>query len=186
MSKLTTNQKQQLKEATKRLEALEAQLAVAKKAQGIDEYISVKVLKNQARYERSHALGAPRNGVGKFFMLIAVTAKKHEVLIPLSMASGKKTAGLMYHIEGTGEGAVAGTDVRVSGDGVCQITIGTLQFCKIPAGSTAEFRVQVNTRGQAGKTYRIIISRLSYKLSLTETRYQQYLRPLPSTAVKFS
>lgn len=186
MPKLTPAQKQQLKEATTRLKVLEGQLAAVKKAQGVDEYITVKVEKNQARYERSHALGAPKVGVGKFFMLITVTAKKQEVYVPLSMASGKKTAGLMYHIEGTGEGVIASTSIDASGADVSQITIGTLQFCKIQPGATATVRVQVTTRGQAGKSYRIIISRLNYKLSLSETRYQQYLKPLPSKSVKFS
>jgi hypothetical protein len=103
MLKQTTSQKQQLKAATAKLKILKGQLLAAKQASGIDDYIVVKITKNQARYERSHALGASPNGVGKFFMLVTVTAKKQDVLIPLSMASGKRTAGFMYIIEGTGE-----------------------------------------------------------------------------------
>ncbi len=186
MLKQTTSQKQQLKAATAKLKILKGQLLAAKQASGIDDYIVVKITKNQARYERSHALGASPNGVGKFFMLVTVTAKKQDVLIPLSMASGKRTAGFMYIIEGTGEATIATTSVTTTGDQVSHLTIGTLQFCKIPAGSTAVFRILVTTRGQAGKTYQVIISRLNYKLLLSEARYLQYLKPLPSKPLKFS
>jgi hypothetical protein len=186
MLKKTTSQRQQLKAATAKLKMLKEQLLAAKQASGIDDFIAVKITKNQARYERSHALGTPANGVGKFFMLVAVTAKKQEVLIPLSMASGKKTAGFMYIIEGTGESSIATTSVTPTGDEVSHITIGTLQFCKIPAGSTAVFRILVTSRGQAGKTYQFIISRLNYKLLLSEARYLQYLKPLPSKPLKFT
>jgi hypothetical protein len=175
-----------LKEATEKLKALKAELAAAKKREGIDEFIAIKVKKNQARYEKSHAVGAPKVGVGKFFMMLEVTAKQQEVYIPLSMASGKKVAGFMYQIEGTGEAALAGTEIDVQGNGVTQVTIGTLQFCKIPAGTIATLRLQLRTRGQAGKTYSITISRINYKLSLGDARYQQYLKPLKSETVKFS
>jgi hypothetical protein len=186
MPKQTPAQRQQLREANAKLKTLQGELAEAKKREGIDDNIAVKVRKNQARYERSHAVGAPKVGVGKFFMMLEVTAKKQEVYIPLSMASGKKVAGFMYQIEGTGEAAIAGTEIDVQGDGVTQVTIGTLLFAKIPAGVTAVFRLQITTRGHAGKTYSITISRINYKLALSDARYLQYLKPLPSERVKFS
>jgi len=186
MPKRNPTQKKLLKEATVKLKLLETQLAAAKQREGIDDNIAVKVKKNQARYERSHAVGAPKVGVGKFFMMLEVTAKKQEVYIPLSMASGKKVAGFMYLIEGTGEAAIAGTEIDVQGGGVTQVTIGTLLFAKIPAGVTAVFRLQITTRGHAGKTYSITISRINYKLALSDARYLQYLKPLPSEQMKFS
>jgi len=143
-------------------------------------------MKNQARLTKERGAGKPVKVVGKFYLEIAVTAKAHEVLVPLSIASGKRVTGFMYHIEGTGEGLITTAAVEVRGEGVTQVTIGTLLFCKIPAGATASFRVQVSTRGKKGKTYHVTITRINYKLALTDTRYQQYLKPIVSKKVKIS
>jgi hypothetical protein len=175
-----------LRDAKDKLKKLQAELAVAKKAEGIDEYISLKVKKNQARFDVARSRGETDAGVGRFFIQINITAKKQAVFVPLSMASGKTVAGFMYLIEGTGEGQIATAEVACRGEGVTQITIGTLLFAKIPAGATGEFRIQVSTRGKKGKAYTITINRINYKLALSDARYQQYLKPITSERVKFS
>lgn len=186
MEKPAAEKKRLLKEANAELKKLQAQLVVAKKAEGIDDYITPKVKKSQARYEVTRKNGEPDKGVGKFFLQINITAKKETVYIPLSIASGKKVAGFMYLIEGTGEGLITTAEVDSRGEGVTQVTIGTLLFAKIPPGVTSEFRIQATVRGKKGKTYTITINRINYKLDLTDARYQQYLKQIVSDSVKFS
>jgi hypothetical protein len=186
MEKPSAVKKQLLKEANEKLKKLQAQLVIAKRTEGIDEYITVKTKKKQARYDVVRKLGEEEKGTGKFFMLIDITAKKQAVYVPLSIASGKKVTGFMYQIEGTGEGLITTAEVACQGEKVSQVTIGTLLFCKIPAAATATFKIQISTRGKKGKTYQVTINRINYKLDLSDTRYQQYLKPIVSDSVKFS
>lgn len=178
--------KRLLKEANDQLKKLRAQLVVAKKAEGIDEYIEVKTKKSQARYEVMRKNGEPDKGVGRFFLQINITTKKETVFVPLSIASGKKVTGFMYLIEGTGEGLITTAEVGCRGEGVTQVTIGTLLYAKIPPKATGEFRIQISTRGKRGKTYKITINRINYKLNIADARYQQYLKPIVGDSVKFS
>jgi hypothetical protein len=184
MNNQSSNRKPSLKEAKDRLKKLQSQLVVAQRAEGINDHIVVKVTKNQARLEKMRVSGQPEKLVGKFFMQIDITAKKETVYVPLSIASGKTVTGFMYLIEGTSEGLITSATVDSRGAGVTQVTIGTLLFCKISPGTTASFRIQVSTRGKKGKTYHITIVRINYKLSVTDARYQQYLKPLTSKSVR--
>lgn len=52
MEKVPTTKKQQLKELNTKLKKLQSDLVIAKKVSGIDEYIEVKVKKDQARSEK--------------------------------------------------------------------------------------------------------------------------------------
>ena len=182
----TTQGKQLLKELATQLKHLQEELIVANKAEGIDEYISVKLGKDQARFERIKVEGEKDKAFGKFFIIIEVTAKKSDIFLPLSIASGKKPTGFMYQIEGTGEGIITTADVTVRGEGISQVTLGTLLYAKIPVGKTATFRIQTTIRGKLGKTYKIILNRINYKLTLADARYQQYLKPIMSDSVKLS
>ena len=182
----TPQGKQILKDLSTQLKRLEEELVIANKAEGKDEYITVKLGKDQARFERVKVEGEKDKAFGKFYIMIEVTAKKSDVFLPLSIASGKKPTGFMYQIEGTAEGVITTADVTVRGEGVSQVTLGTLLYAKISAGSTATFRIQTTIRGKAAKTYKIIINRINYKLALTDARYQQYLKPIVSDSVKLS
>ena len=186
MAKTLGEQKKLLKELTSKLKGLQAQQVIAKKAEGIDDYIKVKVTKKQARFKRIKQEGKKDRTVGNFLMEIDIAAKASEVLIPISIASGKKTAGFMYYIEGTDEGKIVTASVDCRGEGVMQIKQGTLVYAKIPPGKVAEFRILAEISGRAGQTYKIVINRLNYKLNLAETQYNQYLKPIVSDSVKFS
>ncbi|MBY0538415.1 hypothetical protein K2P47_03380 [Patescibacteria group bacterium] len=186
MAKTSVQSKKLLKDLTGQLKKLQDELVVTNKLEGKDEYISVKVKKDQARFERVKVDGAKDKTLGNFLIMIEITAKQTPVLIPLSIASSQKPTGFVYQIEGTGEGSVGNANVTVRGDGVTQITVGTLVFAKIPAGKTATFRIQTTIKGQPAKTYKIIITRINYKLTLQDARYQQYLKPIVSDRVKFS
>ncbi len=178
--------KQLVKELQSKLKALEGELALAQKLEGIDANLTVKITENQAHSERIRIKGKDDKALGKFLLELTITATQEAVFIPLSIASGKKPAGFMYLIEGTAEGTIATAEVKCRGEGVTQVTLGTLLFAKIPAGKTAVFRIQTTIRGKFGKTYKIIIGRINYKLNLTDARYMQYLKALTSDHVKFS
>lgn len=186
MEKTPTGNKQLLKELTAQLKNLQAELVTAHKAEGKDAYIDVKVKKNQARFERIKTKGEDDKAIGKFYIEIDIIAKQETVYIPISIASGKKTAGFMYQIEGTAPGAIANAEVTPRGEGVTQVTLGTLLYAKIPPGKTASFQIRAIIRGKLAKTYKIVFTRLNYKLSLTDARYQQYLKEITTDSVTFS
>jgi hypothetical protein len=177
---------QEIKKLTQQVNVLQAELTKTLAITGVDEYVTVKRGKNQARFERKKTKDEPDVGVGHYFMALDMTAKKQVVFVPLSIASGKKPAGFSYQIEGTGESAIARADVFVRGDEVTQVTIGTIVYAKIPVGSTATFRLQATMRGKIGKTYRLIIYRINYKLAVTDARYRQYQKEIHSDSLKFS
>lgn len=186
MAQTTAANKKLLKELTAQLKVLQEKLVIANKLEGKDAYIDVKIAKNQARFKRIKKKDEEEKAIGNFYLAIDITAKQADVFIPLSIASGKKTAGFMYQIEGSAEGTIVTAEVKVRGDGVSQVTVGTLLYAKIPTGTTASFVIQATIRGRFGKVYKIVIARLNYKLSLSEARYQQYLKEIHSDQVKFS
>lgn len=186
MKPLSKEDKKRIRALNAQIKVLQGELVHAQKLEGKDAYLTVKVDMNQARFERIKKKGVEDKAEGHFFLKLDVTAKQQEVFIPLSVASGKKTAGFMYQIEGTAEGSIVTTDIKVRGEGVTQVTVGTLLYAKIPASKTASFRVQVRIRGAFAKRYKIVFTRLSYKLSLADVRYQQYLKEIHSDNVLFS
>lgn len=185
MEKTLAENKKLLKALNAELKVLQVKLAEANKLEGKDQYIEVKVKKNQARFQRIKQKGLDDKAVGKFYIEIDITTKQQTIFIPLSVASGKKVAGFMYQIEGTAEGQIDTTEIKTKGDGVGQVTLGTLLYAKIPAGKTASFQIQATIRGKFGNTYKIVFTRLNYKLNLSEARYQQYLKEIASDTVKF-
>lgn len=186
MKKLTSPNRQQIKEVSERLKNLQAQLVLANKAAGIDDYVDVVRQKTQARFERVRKNEEPDSGIGHFLIQLEITAKKESVCIPLSIASGKKQTGFIYQIEGTAAGTVKSAAVTVSGDGVTQVTLGTITYAKIPAGGVASFRVQAEIRGQIARVYTLRIHQINYKLAVTDTRYRNYIKVIPSKSLTFS
>lgn len=186
MKKLPVSNTKKIKDLNAQLTKLQAELLLVNKAAGIDDYINVRKMKNQARFERVKTKGAPDKGLGHYLMLIDVTAKKQTVFIPLSIASSKKATGLVYQIEGTADGAVATAKVSGRGEGVTKVTLGTIVYIKIPVGKTASLNVQVEIRGKMEKIYKFIIHRINYKLAVTDSRYNQYSKELVSDNLKFS
>ncbi len=183
MGKIPAGNKKRLKELNAKLKVLQGELAEANRREGKDAYIDVRVTKNQVNAERIKQEDAADTLLGKFFIELDITAKEETVFIPISIASGKKTAGFMYHIEGTAEGRIATAEVRVRGTSVSQVTLGTLLYAKIPKGKTASFQIRAVIRGRFSKSYTIAITRLNYKLNLAEARYRQYLKEIRSKSV---
>jgi hypothetical protein len=90
----------------------------------------------------------------------------------------------VYQIEGTSEASLSTTDISCSGKGVTQITLGTILYCKIPAGKTATFRLLIQVRGKTGGEYRIVINRINYKFAPTDARYEKYTDELSTKTLK--
>ncbi len=186
MKKLSADEKKRVKELNTQIKSLQTKLVVAEKREGKDPYIEVKVRKNQARFERVKKKGAEDKAFGRFFVELGITAEQADIFIPLSIASGKTVAGLMYQIEGTAAGSIETASLQVEGKGVSQITVGTLLFARVPKGVTASFEARVSIRGSFGKSYKLVFTRLNYKLALSDVRYQQYLKEMYSKEVMFS
>lgn len=180
MGKISSGDKKHVQALHAELKALQGKLAEAQKLEGKDAYVGVEVKKNQAHAEKIEQKDAKDKMLGKFYLEVDVTAKQETVFIPLSIASGKKVAGFMYQIEGTAQGSIASAEVRVRGLGVSQVTVGTLLYAKVPAGKTASFQIRTTIRGTHGKKYKIVFTRLNYKLHLSDARYLQYLKEISS------
>jgi TolA-binding protein len=186
MKKMSAADKQRVKELNTQIKGLQAKLVQAEKLEGKDLNIEVKIRKNQARFKRVKKKDQEDKAFGVFFLRIDITAEQEDVYIPLSVASGKKVAGFMYQIEGTAAATIDTADVRVQGEGVTQVSVGTIRYAKIPPGSTASFEIRASIRGSFGKVYKLVFTRLNYKLELTDIRYQQYLKELHSLSVTLS
>ena len=156
----------------------------AAKPQVAEAGIQVKVQKKEARFKRIRVPG-PDAGIGEFFLLIDITAAGGDVYIPISIASGKKPTGFVYQIEGTKEGTISTTSISCKGVGVTQITLGTILYCKIPAGKTASFRILIEMKGKVGSEYGVAINRINYKRDPSDARYKQFLELLPGKYLKF-
>ncbi len=152
---------------------------------GHEDVLKIRVQKKQGRFKRIRNPKGPDGGVGEFFLLVDITAVKEAVYIPLTIASGKKPTGFIYQIEGTAEGAISTTDISCKGEGVTQITLGTILYAKIPKGMTATFRILVEMRGKANKAYKIVITRINYKFDTSAARYEKLLSEISSTTLKF-
>ncbi|MBX9906491.1 hypothetical protein K2X96_01165 [Patescibacteria group bacterium] len=185
MKKSSSIKKPTAKELQSKIKSLKSEIIETYIAQGIDEYIDVAVEKTQERFTRVRNPDGPDKGIGKYLLVIAITAKKEEVSVPISVASSKKTTGFVYHIEGTAPGFISTAEVSCQGKDVSQVTLGTILYCKIPAGKTATFRVQVEITGGISKTYRVFINRINYKLNLLDTRYRKFLPEISTKPLQF-
>jgi hypothetical protein len=112
-------------------------------------------------------------GQGQFNLSLNIIGLTETVYIPLSLASGKKPTGFIYQIEGTAEGAISTAKISCQGEGITQITLGTLRYVKIPRGKTANFEMIFHIEGDYGREYKIVINRINYKLTPSDARYKK-------------
>jgi hypothetical protein len=185
MTKTPAENKKLLKDLNAQIKVLQAKLVEANKKEGKDAYIEVKVKKNQGRFERIKQKGKEDKEEGRFYIELSITAKDADVYIPLSIASGKKTAGFMYQIEGSGEGGLLNAGVEVRGEGVTMVTVGTIIYAKVLAKKTGSFEIRAAIKGEKGKSYKLVFTRLNYKRNITDARYEQYLKEIHGEKVVF-
>jgi len=186
MKKPTAAEKAELKALKGRLTLLQADLAKQKKVEGIDDNVTVKLKKSNARFVRTKIEAGPDKAVGTFVLDIAITAKTETVFVPLSIASGKKPTGFVYQIEGTAESALGSASVATTVDGLTRITAGTIEYLALKKGETAILRLTVVTKGKVGQEYSVVVTRINYKLSQGDARYQQYMKPIASQTLRFA
>lgn len=180
-----TLEEQAIDELQKRLTDMRSKFAKKPDADSGDDFIVVKVQKSQSRFRRIKVPGEDDIGHGEFFLLLDITAAKETVYIPITVASGKKAVGFIYHIEGTAEGEIYTTDISCNGEGITKITLGTLLYAKIPALKTASFRIYIQMRGKTSKEYKIAINRINYKLDPSDARYKRLDMEIGTKSVKF-
>lgn len=182
----TPKQKQvqkQIKEITKQVEKLQTAHA---NALHIENALGIRIVKSQSRFERIKNPKGADHGVGSYLLIVGIQAKKEDIYIPISIASGKKTAGFMYQLEGTAKGTLAGSSIACKGEGTSVITIGTIVYAKIPTGKKAEFRMQFEIKGKVGQSYKAVISRINYKHTPTDARYTQYPAAISTDTLQFN
>lgn len=152
----------------------------------LEKNIMVDVKDTEENFRRTRIPDGPDRVIGNFIFTIDINAPTKDLYIPLSVASGKKPAGFVYQIEGTAQSSILKTDISCRGENITQVTLGTIIYCKIPAGMTATFRIRIETRGQVGKLYKIAIRQIRYKFNPLDTRYQILLENLQTKMLKFS
>jgi hypothetical protein len=151
-----------------------------------DGSLSLRIQKTQKRFKKIKNPDGPDIGVGYFLLEFDVTAVAKELYIPLSIASGKKPTGFVYQIEGTAKGAISTAEVTVRGDAVTQVTMGTILYAKIPAGTKAAFRMLIEIRGKMQNGYRIVINTINYKTDMNAARYQKFQETFGTETLKLS
>lgn len=179
------SKKRAVKKLQKQVEELRSQLKQKRRASNEDEYVRWKMQKMRTDFVRIRNPEGPDIGRGKFFFYLNITALNETVYVPVSIASSKKPTGFVYLIEGTAKGTIYRTDISCRGEGVTQITLGTLLYAKIPKGKTASFRTLVEMRGKVGKEYKIVINRINYKLNPRDARYQRFNTTIRTKTLRF-
>lgn len=148
--------------------------------------LSVHIQKAHARFDKLHDKNQPGAVAAEFFTILDITATAGDVYIPVSIASGKKPTGFIYQIEGTAEGVISTTNISCDGDGIAQVTLGTIRYCKIPAGKTGVFRILIEIRGETGEEYVILINRINYKHDPTDARYEKLVTNISTKKLRTS
>jgi hypothetical protein len=172
--------KTKARENTHKTELVESSKSVTVGSAEVGVVMEVTVEKKQQHFKRIRNVDGPDVGVGEFFLLVGITALTDTVHIPLSIASSKKVTGFMYQLEGTKKATLVSTDLSVKGEGVTQVTLGTIHYVKIPRGKKALFRILIIMKGQVHNTYKATITRINYKLKPIDVRYKQFQSELES------
>lgn len=150
-----------------------------------NEHIFFKVKESQTHFTKAKDEDGHTIGRGQFLLQVDVMALQGTVYIPMSIASGKKPTGFVYQIEGTAEGAISTAQVSCKGEGITQVTLGTLVYAKIPQGKTANFRLVVHIKGSVNKVFKVVINRINYKLDPSDARYKKFDADIGTKELKF-
>ena len=177
--------KERVKELQEQVNKLQSKLTATNKIPPVLDSITVLVQKNEANFSEAYDTNRKdKLGLAKYNLLIDITAGKDTIYIPTSIASGRKSTGFIYQVEGSASGAGTAS-VTFRGEGTMIVTSGTISYCKIPAGKTASFRIQAEVTGTLGKAYKIVISRINYKLNSNDLRYKRFLTDITTETLKF-
>ena len=151
----------------------------------IDECIRIVPIKIDAHASEGYNKDrSDKKSIGKYFFQVDVTAQKETVYIPISIASGRQSTGFIYQIEGMGE-AIGRASIDGRGEGVVTVTSGSITYFKLMPGQTVSFKILVEVTVARKTVYKVVISRINYKLNTNDPRYKRFLLELPSKPLKF-
>lgn len=177
--------KQLVKDLKGHVQKLQSKLKEVTKDTKVDENIGIKVQKAEVRFNKERNPKGPDQGLGHYLLIIDVTAKKETAYLPISVASGRVSTGFVYQVEGTARGVSTAT-ISSKGVGIFKVTSGSILYSKIPTGKTATFKILGEIKGALGKEYRIVISRVNYKLNPNDLRYKRVILEIPTKTLKFN
>ena len=149
-----------------------------------DAPLSIRIKETQENFKRIRDPQGPDTGIGTFLLFLEITPRNESVYIPLSVASGKKPTGFIYQIEGTKKGEIVTAGVTVKGTGVEEVTLGTITYARVPAGTGALFRVTIEIKGFMQNSYRVQITNINYKLNPSDARYKKLETSIASKNLK--
>lgn len=149
------------------------------------EPLLINLKKYDENFSRVRVPNGTDVGIGRFTLNIDITAVKEDIYIPISIASGKKPTGFVYQIEGTNQGSIRTTDISCKGEGVTQITLGTIVYAKIPRGLRATFRIHIEIQGKLMESYRVVIHEVRYKYDTSDTRYKVSSAQINTDMIRF-
>ncbi len=121
--------------------------------------------------------------IGKYALQLTVSATKETLYIPASIGSGRVSTGFVYHIEGTEKGT-SEAKITCRGEGIATITSGSISFWKLPVGKTALIKIYVQVTGSRRGRYKIVVSRINFKLNPNDQRYTRFLTEIGSKTVE--
>lgn len=169
----------------KRKRPLPSVVKVGKETLLSDGFLSIEIERTNASSGRVPKV-RPAKDVHRrsYFFLVHVTAKKETLYVPVSVGSGRVSTGFIYQIEGTAAGK-AKASISGRGDDVSIVTMGSIVYSKIPVGKTASYRIMVEIEDLSKEEYKVVISRINYKLNTNDSRYKRLLLEIPTKSVHF-
>jgi len=176
--------KQLIQSLMEQVKALQSQVALIQKATSTAT-ISAHVQRTSESFNvLRDKYGNGDTGVGKYTLVLDITADKDTLYIPVSIATGRKSNGLIYQVEGS-ERATSTATVSCRGENAVIVTSGTLSYCKVPAFKTVSFRVFVTVTASLREEFTVAIGLINYKLNPSDVRYKKYVTDIRTKTLKF-
>lgn len=150
------------------------------------EHIEVKLIKTDETYKKSMDIKQRGElGIGRYAIVLSVTALKEALHIPASVGTGRVSTGFVYVIEGTEKGKTASAEISCRGEGVATVTSGSISYWKIAPGKTAQIKLYIQIKGARIGTYQIVVNRINYKLNPSDMRYTRFLTDIRTGVLEF-
>lgn len=148
-----------------------------------DENLEIDLQDWNSNLDRVSNPKGPDTNIARYYVRLDIRATKYTLYIPVSIASGKKSTGFIYQIEGTGE-ANASATIDSQGKNTTRVTFGSIEYCKIPPGQVASFKIITKVKGKRPKQYKFVLSRINYKLNPNDSRYKRVLTEISTDFIQ--
>ncbi len=150
--------------------------------------MSVRIVRRQSHFYKNKLPKVAEyagKGLGTYFLLFEIVAGPDALYIPISIATGRKSAGFLYVIEGNGTGTPTALIQGKGGKEISTVTSGSIVYTKIPAGKTATFIMNAEIVGELDRSYKIILNTISYKTNPNDYRYKKFQSDLGTEMLMF-